>query len=377
MPAGWVSAGVGVLGAVSGMMSANQQADTAASAAANANAPWSQAQPFISQEFQPAQDALNKSLGMGTNSAYDGERVAALNGYQTQSADNAGSWASTQGLNTANQMYNSGNAMMNSGQGYGNNAQSLYNTATGTDPTQSFYNAGNQLANSSITQGLIDSANLNVQRELNQNQLPTLALNAAGSGNTDSTRTGIQSALLQSQAQQNMLANASNIQGQMFNTGLNTSQSQYNTNQQQALNANSQMANAYGLGSSNLMNGQTAASNNFALGQSAGGVFQGQQQAQDAAAQQQFTEQQNNPMSLIGNYMNTINGKWMGPAVSSVGATNPVSAGLNGALGGAQLGAGLYQKLAGTNTNTAMPGLEGGYNNVTGAGAFDSVDAYG
>ncbi|GJH23805.1 hypothetical protein [Caballeronia novacaledonica] len=236
--------------------------------------------------------------------------------------------------------------LTSAGANVGTNAQNLFNTATGTNPTQSFMNYGNNLANSSMANSMIDAANLDVSRDLNQTQLPSLAVQAAGNGNTDSTRTGVAQALLQSQAQQNMLQNATNIRSNLFNTGANMAQSQYNANQTQALNANAQVGSAYQLGNSALLNGQQANGNNFDQMTAAGSMYQGQQQNVDNAAQQYFQDQQSTPLNLIGQYMNVINGKWGGQPVSSVGPSVAGSA-IQGALGGGLTAAGLADKLGG------------------------------
>lgn len=348
--------GGAVVSGVAGYASAGEQADATKEAAATANSPWSAAQPYLSGEFGNEQDALNNALNMGT---YSGERVAALNPYQTQGADSAAAYANGNGTNTANQFYNSGTGMMNSGQNYGTNAQSLFNQAQ-QDPTQSFYQNGTNLATSSLAQQMTDAANLNVSRDLNETQLPSLALQAAGNGNTDSTRTGISQALLQSQAQQNMLQNATNIQSQLFNTGVNTSQNQYNQNFSNALNANNQSANAYQLGGNSLLNGQTANTNNFNTLQNAGSIYQNQQQNQDAAAYQQFQEQQSTPLNLYGQYSNVINGKWGGQAITQQSG-NPIGSSLQGAATGATTGAGLANLFNQYQNSNNSSGISGGY----------------
>lgn len=355
MPWG-VAAAVGgaVVSGVASNMAASKQADGQVAAAEAANSPWSAARPYISGEFQPAQDALNTALGMGTSSAYNGERTAALNPYQTQGADSSASFANGNGVNTANQLYGTGMGMTGAGANYGANAQGLLTQAQG-DPTQGFINYGNQLANSSTTQSMIDQANLDTSRNLNETQLPSLAVTAAGTGNTDSTRTGVTQAIIQRNASEQMANTAANIRNQMFNTGLNTAQTQYNANQSQALNANQQVGNAFQLGNTALLNGQQANGNNFDQLNAAGGLYQTQQQNVDNAAMQQFNEQQQNPMNLIGQYMNVINGKWGGQAVNPVGPST-AAASIQGALGGAAMGYGAYQKLGGYNNNSTPSG---------------------
>jgi hypothetical protein len=339
--------GAAAVGAIGSGMAASTAADGQKAAAEAANSPWKAAQPYISGEFQGAQDALHTALGMGT---YSGPRVAGLNPYQTQGADQTAAYANGNGINTANQFYNTGMGLSQTGSQYGTNAQGLL-TAAQQDPTQGFMNYANGLANSDMATQMIDAANRDASRNLNESQLPSLAMSAAGSGNTDSTRTGVTQAILQRNASEQMADTAANIRSSLFNTGLQTAQSQYNANSDRALNANQQIGNAYQLGSSALLNGQQANGNNFDQLNAAGGLYQGQQQNEYSAAQQQFQEQQSTPMNLYGQYMNVINGKWGGQPVNPVGPS-VAAAGLQGAAGAGLMGYGIASKLGGYDGNT-------------------------
>jgi len=369
---GVAAAGIGAAGSV---MSADATSSAQQSAAQNANAPWSAAQPYISGQFGNAQTALQNAQNMGV---YGGERVAGLNPYQTQAADAAGGWANGNGAASANGLYSSGMGMLGAGQQFNNNAGQLYGNSQ-TNQTQNFLNTAGQYANNPYVNQMIDAANMDVSRDLNETQLPSLALTAAGAGNTDSTRTGVESALLQSRAQQNMLNNASTIRGNMFNTGLNMAQSQYNTQQSQALSANQQLGSGYGMGMDSITGANNLAGNNFNLGSQAGGVYQGQQQAQDQAAYNTFQEQQNTPMNLIGQYMNVINGKWGGPAISSTGPSAG-AAGLQGGLGAGLMGYGLMNQY-GSGGTTDYGGLTNGAassaGNMSYSSAGNPIDLYG
>lgn len=348
--------GAAAVGAVGSGMAASTAADGQKAAAEAANSPWKAAQPYISGQFDGTQTALTNALGMGTNSTYDGERVAGLNPYQTQGADSAAAYANGNGLNTANQFYGTGMGLTNTGSAYGSNAQGLLAQAQ-QDPTQGFMNYANGLANSDMATQMINSANRDASRTLNESQLPSLAVQAAGNGNTDSTRTGVSQAILQRGASEQMADTAANIRSQLFNTGLQTAQSQYNANQTQALNANQQVGNAYQLGSSALLNGQQANGNNFDQLNAAGSMYQTQNQNLDNAAMQQFNEQQTTPLNLYGQYMNVINGKWGGQPVNPIGPSVAGSA-IQGAAGAGLMGYGLYDKLGGYNSGAS--GLVGG-----------------
>jgi len=339
MPWGVAAAAVGAAGSIIG----GQEQQSAAQTAANsANSPWSAAQPYIQQEFQPAQDALNTSLGRG---AYTGQRTASLNPYQTQGANQTAGYVNQFGNQIPGQLYGAGMGALSNGANFASNAQGLYQGAQ-ADPTQQFLGTASQYANNPYANQMIDSANLDVSRDLNETQLPSLALNAAGAGNTNSTRTGVESAVLQRNAAQQMANTAANIRGTLFNNGLSMAQGQYNQNFSNALNANQQLSGQTALGL-NAMNGsQTAAGNNFDQMNAAGGLYQTQNQNELNAAQQQWADQNNVPMDLIGKYMSVINGSWGGQPVGV--PNNTVSNGIQGALGGAALGTGLSQKLGGS-----------------------------
>jgi hypothetical protein len=264
---------------------------------------------------------------------------------------------------------------MGAGANFGSNAQNIINKA-GTDQTQNFLSQANQYANNPYVDGLIDANSRDITRNLNENQLPSLNLAAAGTGNTNSTRTGVSQAIAERGASDRLADVSNNIRSSFFNNGLNMAQNQYNTQQSLASNTNQQLGQAYQLGTGSLTAAQQANGNNFDQTQAAGGVFQGQQQKEYDAAKAAYGEGQNTNLDLLSKYMGIINGSYGGQGVGGT-VSSPISSGIQGALGGAQAGVGLYGKLGGYNTSTPMSGLEGGYNNVTGAGAFDSVDAYG
>jgi hypothetical protein len=319
---------------------------------------------------------MNAALTQG---AYTGPRVAGLNPYSTQAADGAAGYANGNGANTANTFYQNGMALAGQGTNYANNAQSVFGQ-TQTDPSQQFLSTANSYANSPYADSMIDAANRDVSRDLNETQLPTLALNAAGSGNTNSTRTGITQGILQRGASDRMADTAANIRGQLFNTGLGMAQTQYNTNTSNALQANGQLGTAAQLGNSELLNGQQANGNNFDQLNAAGQVFQTQDQAQLTGQQQQWQDQLNTPLNILGQYQNVIGGKWGGQPVSSVGPST-VAAGAQGALGGAALGASIGQKLGSyVNQNPNAAYQSGGYNPSTDSSyysGFDNPDNYG
>lgn len=358
---GVAAAGIGAAGS---MMAAKTAAKGQEAAAKSANSPWSASQPYIINGFEKASPALDDALAMG---AYSGPRVAGLNGYQTQGADQTAAWANSNGLDTANTLYGAGKTMTGAGTQFGANGQTLFDQA-GTNQTGNFLNTANAYANNPYVDGLVDANSRDITRNLNENQLPSLALGAAGSGNTNSTRTGVSEAIAQRGAADRLADVSNNIRSSFFSKGLDMAQNQYNTQQGQALQANGQLGTAFGMGTNALTQGQQANGNNFDQTQAAGGVFQGQEQQQLTADQQAWAEKQNVPLDLLGKYMSVINGKFGGQAINPVGPSVG-AAGIQGALGGAAGAAGLYGKLGGFDQGPAWgSGSSSGYD-FNGGGA--------
>jgi hypothetical protein len=366
----WGAVAGAVIGVAGNAITASNSDQQAAGQAANNNAPWQQAQPYVLNGYSDAENFLNNATAMGTNGAYNGERVAGLNPYQTAGADAAGQYAAGTGANTVNQLYGSGTNLMGQGANYGNNATNLMGMATNQ---QGAYNMGSQYANSSETQNMINAADLSASQNLNESTLPSLLMQGEGQGGNDNTRTGIAMGLATSQTQQDMLANAANIQGQMFNEGAG----QYQQGVANGINANSQVGQAYNTGATALMNSQQAAGNNFNLAEGAGGVYQTQQQNQDNAAQQQFQQEQDNDMGLLQQYQGIINGSYGGADPSGVGQSVAGSA-LQGAAGGAAQGYGLSNMFGGSSYNGEAGTNQYGFS--TGLGSSDygmSTGSYG
>lgn len=256
-------------------------------------------------------ETLNK-LGQGlatdvfANPAYNGQRVAGLNQFQTSSANNLGSFAN----NTANLGYglmNTGLGSLGASSAAGGNAADIYGRSM-MDPTQSIISQAGQYANNPYVDGLIDASGRDVARQLNEQQLPSLARAASGAGNTNSSRAGVESAIMQRGAQDRLADISSGIRSQFFGTGLGMAQNQYNQNLQNMLGANSQLLNAGQFGAGLVGAGQDFATNAFQQGQGAGGVYQTQDQNVLNAQKDQFNESLGNRLAAlqgVGNVFQT------------------------------------------------------------------------
>lgn len=255
---------------------------------------WNIAKP--TQTFANEQ-AVNLVGNILNNPAYSGQRVAELNPFQAASATNLGTFANNTGGLSYNLM-NTGLSPLEQSAAVGTNAADIYNRAS-IDPTQGIINAAGQYADNPYVSGMIDAAGRDTVRQLTEQALPSLARGVAGTGNINSSRAGVESAILQRGAQDRLADISSNIRGQFFGTGLGMAQNQYNQNLSNMLSANSGLMNAGNYGAGLINAGQGFAGNTFNLGQSAGGVFQNQNQNVLNADMARFNETYQNPLSAL------------------------------------------------------------------------------
>ena len=320
------------MGAVQDFFSPSQQSSQSSSSSST-QAPWEPQIPFLTYGFDQAKSLYSNAA---QNPVYQGQRVADLNGFQTSSADNAGNF-SNNGWGFASNAMGQGNNLMNTGSAYGGNASSLFQQAL-NNPNGAL-NMGNSYANSDVANGLIQSAGRDVTRNLYENQLPTLAKAAAGSGNTNSTRAGVESAIAQRGAADRLADISSNIRGTLFDAG----NGQYNTNFNNALNSNNQLAGAYNSGMNGMLNGANLGTNLFNMGQNAGGMYQQQNQNQLNANMNKFNETNNNGLDLLNKYMALVRGNYGG----TTNTTGNVSGTASQSPSGAQIAGSIFKTLFG------------------------------
>lgn len=233
--------------------------------------------------------AVDFARGVMENPSFDGQRVAALNPFQINAANNLGGFSNNFG--NLGSMALTGTGINNVGfaNNFGNNAADLYSRFSG-DPTQSFFNTANQYANNPYVDSLIDASSRDVTRNLFERELPGIDRAAAGSGNLNSTRAGVESAIATRGAADRLADMSGQIRSQFFGKGLEMGQNQFNQNLQNLLGVNNQLLNAGTTGASFLGAGQDYASNAFNQGTTAGGLFQGQDQRMLDADKAQFDE---------------------------------------------------------------------------------------
>lgn len=324
-----IETGLAVGGAVLGGLAGSQS--KGGGTTTETRTPWSEQQPYLKYGFEQGRTATENALA---NPVYQGQRVAAMTPEQQALINQATGFAGGQ-FPTAQTIQNLGLGMVTPGAQFGQNAANIYGQVAGVDPTQQILANAAQYANNPYTQGIVDAASRDVSRNLLENQLPSLAMGATGTGNINSTRAGAQQAIAERGAAERLADISSNIRGQFFQTGLNQSQNQYNQNLQNQLAANEALRQSFGAGISGVQTGQQLGTGAFGLGSTAAAMPQAQQQAELNAQIQKFAEERGVPLDILKQYMGIVGGNYGGTATATAPSTGGGFMGaLQGALGG-------------------------------------------
>lgn len=274
------------------------------------SAPTATSDPVAQEAFKISKPALQRGTDLSIqlanqffkNPAYSGQRVAGLNPFQIEGANTLGNFASQFTPMAQGGAANLGFANLGAGMNFGNNAQNIFNRAS-IDPTQQILGNAALYANNPYVSGLIDASSRDVSRNLFENQIPGIDRAATGAGGLNSTRAGVESAIAQRGAADRLADMSSQIRSQFFGQGLNMSQNQYNQDLQNMLQSNQGLLQAGQLGMDALGNAQQFANTGFGQSQMAGGLFQGQRQAELDAQRAQFDEGLANRLAVLQQLM--------------------------------------------------------------------------
>ena len=356
--------GGAVLGGIAGSQSKGGGTTTQTSK------PWEVQQPYLQYGFEEGKTAAGNALA---NPVYQGQRVAEMNPYTSGIANQAGAYAN-QNFGALGGLNDTSMGLLNTGAQFGGNAANLFNQYSG-DPTQQILGNAAQYADNPYVSGIIDAGARDVTRNLYENQLPTLARAAAGSGNTNSTRAGAENAIAMRGAGDRLADMSNTIRGQFFGKGLDMSQNQYNQNLANSLNANTQLSNAFSSGFRGLTDTQNLATGLTNMGTAAGNMMQGQEQKGLDAQMAQFAEQRGVPLDILKQYMGIVGGNYGQTSTSTAPKTGGGFMGaLQGAIGGGLGGFGI----AGGGMGTGLSGIQSAFSQTPmGASGFGTGLAYG
>jgi hypothetical protein len=316
-----------IIGGAMGLMGANKQAKAQDRANEANMASFNQYKPYVDANLAGASGALDGVLATG---AYDGQTYAGPNQFQLDTANTMGQFGGA--------MMNAGNNMMANSNQFGANANSLYNQFQGLSEEAKrdrLSTAMDYAANNGSS--LVDAAMRDDRRNLEENTLTGININASGTGNMNSSRAGVAEAVANRAYDDRRADVAAGIQDRLIDRSL-AQQSQQFIDQGSALNsagnANQQVMSAYNTGLNTLGEGA-----NF--GMNAGNALQGYDQARLNDDRQRFEDARDFEMRQRMNYQSGILGR--APSTNNTAQVNRVDP-MQGALGGAMQGFGFQQK---------------------------------
>lgn len=313
----WGQIASAVVGGYMSQQAAKKQAAATAAANAASNQGYTDAKPYITDVYKRGKAALNDILDTGY---YQGDTYAALNDTQMQGYNNQVDFNNT-GFADANQM-------LNVGRGYSDNYQDLYNQAQ-----RGFLNNamayGTDAAN---INPIADAALRDARRNLNENTLRGIDMNASLTGNTNSSRSGVADAI----ASRGFADREADVRAQISNDLIDRSLAEQQNQYANMVNANQNLAGVYNTGFSqgNISAGNIA---------TAGGALQRDEQNilnQDRAS---FEGNRDFAMEQLNNYNTGILGQ--SPRTSGSYQADYVDPNM-AALGGAMAGYGFGGQFA-------------------------------
>lgn len=355
-----IGGGASIIG---GVLGATDGANKDGGSSKTTTEPWKAQQPYLKTGFNAAAGLYDKY--MDYPSWYQGQLYAGMNPMQQAAATGAGQYAIGQGMGLSQGMINDSRAYLGQTGNFLNTANRMANFNPADPTSQNIYNAG-QYANNPYLNGAIDAASRDVTRNLTEDVLPGINRSATGTGNTNSTRTGIAEGIALRGAQDRIGDIASTIRADAYNSGLNLSEQGRQANMQGMLSGQGQgldaLNTAIGRGMDMRNQGMQSTINMFDVLGKSGDQYQQDAQGYADANYTRWKGQYDQPWDLLSRYMGAVGGTNWGSTTNS--STEQPGGGwmgaIQGGLGGATAGLGLYQdfsKLLNGQTQTQQQGF--------------------
>ena len=309
-----------IIGGALGLMGANKSSQAQNAATAASQAGFKQYEPYVDANLAGGSSALDGVLSTG---AYGGQTYAGPNQFQTGTANQMG----TYGMD----MQNSGAGMMNANAGFGANSQNLYGQFQGLsqDAQRDRMGVANQYAMDNMDP-MVNAAMRDDRRNLQENTLTGIDLNASNSGNMNSSRAGVAEAVANRGYDDRRADVSSRVMDGLRTQSLNQQNTQF-TDQANSLvnagNANQGISSAYNTGMNTLGEGA-----NF--GMNAGNTLQGYDQASLNDQQANFERQRDFEMNQRRGYQQGMLGQAPGAPAVTPNNYNAVQGGISGAMQG-------------------------------------------
>lgn len=349
-----LGAGSSIIGGILGGASGGSNQTTSQSN--GQTAPWKPQQPYLKTGFQSAAGLYGQYLDAPW---YQGQLYAGMNGMQQGAGQGAADYATGQGMDLSQGMINDSQQFLGQSGNYltAANRMANFNPA---DPTQQNITNAGLYANNPSLDGAIDAASRDVTRNLTENVLPGINRTAAGTGNTNSSRTGVAEGIALRGAQDRIGDIASTIRADAYNNGLNLSEQGRQANMQGQLQGQGMGLDALnvavGRGMDLRNQGMQGTVNMYDLLGRAGDKFQQDAQGYADANYQRWQGQYNKPWDLLSRYMGVVGGQnWGSQTQDSTTKPGSTMGAIQGALGGATAGLGLYKDFSSIMNSGSAP----------------------
>ena len=216
-------------GSILGNMMGRQDRGAVDYANQMSNAGYLAAQPYLNDLYKRGQGAVDAAINTG---AYQGPTYAGMTQPSTDGYNNM--------IALGNRGFGDANNFMNLAGNFGQNYADLYNQASG----DMLSNATAYATDPNNYQGLVDAATRDARRNLEENTLRGIDINASGSGNTNSSRAGVADAIAARGFADREADVTSSIQSDLIDRSLREQQNRLNN----MTNANKDLAGLYGMG---------------------------------------------------------------------------------------------------------------------------------
>lgn len=352
--------GSAVVGGLASRSAAKRQASATRDAADMQMEPFRLKAPYLEEMYKLGMPTAERRIADGI---YEGDRVAGIDPAQLNYYNSMLNYAAPggKGMRIGNAIMGGGANLFGQGLNFGSNANSIYNRAAADRNTSIASDMADLYDSNVVTAALRDT-----YRNLDENILPTNALNAQLAGSRNNSRRFVMDAI----AERGAADRVDDFKAQYLDKLYDRVSRNYDQDINNMLNANRSVGNAFTTGQNAMTAGGQQLVNAALAGRGAGDAARGVQQDILNADLARFNERVNLPMNtylaLGGLYGDA-------PSVGQVpySTASPSGATVAGALGGAGLGMNLYnqynQYKAIQNAQQIQQGGQANYAAYTGA----------
>jgi hypothetical protein len=297
-------------------MSFKSSEKSATSNSTSTTTPWDVQTPFLTQAFQDASKAYGQASGATAPTNFTAQFTPDQLG-AFQNMLNYGMSAQP----SASAASNAGATLTNAGAGA--TTGGLFNLSQINPQSVADNNvaAANKYVAGQNIPATVDAAMVDARRNANENVLPALSREAAGTGNINSSRTAIAQGVVDRGLAEQAGSLSSQLRQQAYDNGLNLGQQGTNSALTAALGAVNGGNSAVGQGVNAGVGGINQQQGLFNIANGAIGNQNTAAQADLTNQLQQFQNQTNDPFAALVNFYNIIGNRPWGQTTNATGTT--------------------------------------------------------